>query len=172
MKGVPSHRITVEMTVSRFWAQVQRGEPDECWPWTGYTEDGYGRFSDGERMRFAHELALTYWNGSTRPEGWDTCHRCNNPPCCNPAHLRFGTRQDNVDDMTRAGRQARGSTNGHARLTEGDVLAIRLGREAGIPIAALAAEFRTTKANITLITKGDRWKHVGGPLQQKEPANG
>jgi len=28
----------------------------------------------------------------------DGCHRCDNPPCCNPAHLYVGTRKQNIAD--------------------------------------------------------------------------
>lgn len=41
------------------------------------------------------------------PVGMLACHHCDNPPCCNPAHVFIGTHKDNARDMARKGR-ARG----------------------------------------------------------------
>lgn len=52
---------------------------------------------DGAKVG-AHDLVLTVWDGPKPPDK-ESCHSCDNRPCINPLHLRWGTRQDNVDDM-------------------------------------------------------------------------
>lgn len=118
-------RIAVRVT--EFWRSVSMRGDDECWPWTGYVnEDGYGEFFFVGKMRGAHELAVTFTTGEVKDPGLDTCHSCDNPPCCNPRHLRFGTRLENVADMIERGRMRTGSRHPFAKLTEAMVVEIRV----------------------------------------------
>lgn len=150
---------------TRFWLTVNIGKPDECWPWGGYMEKGYGRYSWGGRMVSAHELALTLATGEVRAEGLETCHSCDNPPCCNPAHLRFDTRQSNVDDMTSRDRHARGERNGHAKLTDQAVETIRIRGAHGATGRDLARRYGVSQGLINGILNGTAWKHAPGPIR-------
>ena len=159
MKG---RQPTPQQRVTEFWMSVDRREPDECWPWTGYiNEDGYGAFFYEGRMVGAHELAVTFTTGEQRLTELDTCHSCNNPPCCNPKHLRFDTRQSNVDDMIRAGRRPT------VRLTDDQVRLIRLRREAGACQEHLAEQYGVSISLISQIIYGRRRRNAGGPIACK-----
>ena len=90
----------------RFWKNVDTSDgPAGCWLWqASYDADGYGRAYDGKRGRRAHALALELSTGVPVPLGAYVLHSCDNPPCCNPTHLRRGTAKDNKDDATARGR--------------------------------------------------------------------
>lgn len=92
----------------RFWEKVKRGAPDECWEWqAAKTEKGYGRLTSGRKNHLkAHRVAFALANGGTVDDDTNVLHRCDNPPCCNPAHLFAGTRRDNTQDMIRKGRNS------------------------------------------------------------------
>lgn len=79
-------------TAELFWGWVDRLDPDECWPWTGSRDPkGYGLFTaDRGIIVGAHRLAYELANGPIPTEKLIVCHRCDNPPCCNPAHLLLG----------------------------------------------------------------------------------
>ncbi len=84
----------------RFWEKVEaRGE---CWEWTGCKSSGTGYGRAGKRWS-AHRLAFEFCVGPI-PSGAFVLHRCDNPPCCNPAHLFLGDAAANARDMARKGR--------------------------------------------------------------------
>lgn len=93
------------LDVEAFNAKVQRGRDDECWPFMGarVPAGGYGRFRLNKRLVAAHRVAYMLAYGNI-PLGLDVMHHCDNPPCCNPRHLKAATTKENLDDMRRKGR--------------------------------------------------------------------
>lgn len=88
-----------------FWEKVKRGEAGECWLWQGNTTTGgYGQiYYDGRTWR-VHRLAWIFTHSAEIPNGYVICHKCDNPPCCNPNHLFLGTQEENMKDAARKGR--------------------------------------------------------------------
>src|SRR6267154_977282 len=114
-------------TIRQFWARVDKSKGlYACWPYTGYCDkDGYGHIGGklGVKTGFlAHRVAFWLTKGKIR-DGSKIRHTCDNPPCCNPKHLRQGSHQDNMDDMIRRERdhKAFGENNGRAKFTEDEV---------------------------------------------------
>lgn len=150
----------------RFWQKIERHGPEECWPWTGSTMNGgHGEFFvSPDRGRIpAHVFALEL-AGKSATAGQEGCHHCDNPPCCNPAHLYFGTRQQNIDDMWARGRGRRGSRHPFARLTEDKVKDLRVRFAEGESNTVLAQEYGICSGMVSNIVNGKAWKHVDGPV--------
>lgn len=91
--------------VERFWAKVDRRGPDECWEWRGHVgSNGYGRTPFKGTPKQSHRIAFEIANGrEPYPFG---LHSCDNPICCNPAHIWEGDHADNMRDKAKKGRWA------------------------------------------------------------------
>jgi len=137
----------------RYWPKVDRSEPNACWPWkAARSRDGYGAFHGKGAQRFAWELTF-----GPIPDGVYVCHRCDNPPCCNPSHLFLGAPRDNNADRASKGRSA-ARTSG--RLTPLQVVEIRRRKMSGETSTALAREFGVSITTISNAANGRHYTDV------------
>jgi hypothetical protein len=101
LKYARRRRIEIdrERFQDRFWLRVDMsGGADACWPWTGRLDRwGYGMVRYDGQHRPVSRVAHILRNGPI-DGGLFACHHCDNPACCNPAHIYAGTHQDNMDD--------------------------------------------------------------------------
>lgn len=124
--------------------------------------DGYYRVHlhySGKRSLFVgvHHLVLTCF-GSAKPPGNSIClHRNAIRDDNRIENLRWGFPQDNADDRDLAGNTARHERNGNAKLDWDQVHEIRMLRESGMSLSAIAVRFNVHKKTI-LEAVGLEWQ--------------
>lgn len=171
----------------RFWSKVDRRGPDECWIWTAAKMGkGYGKVYYQGRLTGAHRVSYELANEPIG-DGLFVCHRCDNPPCCNPAHLFLGTNAENAHDAASKGRMVNGLLRHPERFARGDRHHFRLHPEmvrrgtqqsraklndeavreirrryaaGGISQSSLAREFGVTQVAIWMVVNRRSWTHV------------
>lgn len=154
---------------ARLWSKVDRRGPDECWPWLGGTrqKEGYGILSIRRKKMTVSRLIVAEQTGEDVPAGRVVRHTCDNPPCCNPAHLVVGTPRDNSRDAMDRDRVARGERVAGAILTAEQVRAMReyADEHPDALLPDLGERFDIDPKRLSPILMGKAWKHAGGPLR-------
>lgn len=152
----------------RFWGFVDKNGPvpahcpelGPCWIWTGSTtRGGYGKMKlSGTRECLRSNRLVFFFANGKFPEHF-ACHRCDNPPCCNPSHIFDGTAKRNVEDMIERGRRVilRGEDAPMARFTDKQVMAIRRSTKR---VGELAVKYKTSTTVISNILSGKTWSHL------------
>lgn len=162
-RGVGCGNRRVKPLADRFWAKVDVRGPMECWPWTASTAPGgYGAIGESGkygRVLRADRLALLL-TGTPVPDDAVVMHKCDNPPCCNPAHLRVGTRRDNSHDAVAKNRLVAGERHKGHKLTAEQVSEIRRRLAGGETMRRVAGEFGVTPAAIHKIKYRLTWRVV------------
>lgn len=143
----------------RFWSKVDKSS--DCWLWTGGKDSwGYGTFWIEGKTKGAHRVAYELERGPIM-NGLLVCHTCDVSNCVNPEHLFLGTQKDNMVDASNKGRinvgMARGSSNGNARLTEEQVVAILQDTRKQV---RTAEDYNVSESTVSKIKKGQIWKHL------------
>lgn len=163
MTNTPKEILYDRNDVERFWSKVEIRSETECWPWKGgTTERGYGVFwVKGTNVR-ANRFSLVASDGAPENPLLLSLHECDNPICCNPKHLRWGTNQDNVDDRLKRGEPQFGENNVNATLTRADVEALYKARMEGWTIREAASSLGIPYTTAENVLTGSSWKHLLG----------
>jgi hypothetical protein len=145
---------------ARFIAKTAVAGADECWLWQGQRwPSGHGIMLIRNIKRQATHVSLEL-SGKPRP-GPDAMalHSCDNPPCVNPAHLRWGDHGANMADMVERGRGARlsGAKNAHAKLTDDLVRDIRRRDRS---LTSWSKELGVGLGTLSMARSGKTWGHV------------
>lgn len=152
----------------RLKANMEVNPVSGCWEWQGTTRNGYGRLTIGSRVdntrrsESAHRVAYKVWKGDI-PDGYEVCHKCDNPSCINPDHLFVGTRLDNIADRERKGRNVVkvGEEQGKSKLTKKIVKDTRWEHAyKGTSFQKLADKYGVSKKTMYNAIKGITWKCV------------
>lgn len=165
IRFISGHQFKVRTILppeQRFWPKVDKRGPDDCWPWLASDDGhGYGAFWDGDRVTKASRFAYALVHGPI-PDGIDILHRCDNPPCCNPAHLFAGTAKDNIQDMLSKGRysKVKGEDASNAMYTNEQVRHFReeFAQRGGTIIAYAAFKVEPYEAMRNLL-RGNTYKN-------------
>lgn len=132
-----------------------------CWEWNGSLDVyGYGQMAVNRGQPWkAYRIAYEAWVKMPEPNV-DICHRCDNPPCINPAHLFEGTRQDNVNDMVAKKRHRNGENKAEHKLTDAQVRDIRDTYATGaVTQKWLASQYGVSPTLISCVVNYKRRKH-------------
>ena len=146
----------------RFWEKVDKRGPDDCWEWTGARREfGHGAIFSGDSESTAPALKAHRVSAQLAGmdiEGLVVRHKCDNPPCVNPAHLETGTQNENYGDMIARNRLARGERR--SGLTDDEVREIRARAALGDRQIDIAKAFGISRANVSYIVSRKTWGHV------------
>ena len=131
-----------------------------CAQWTGCKDrSGYPLYCpQGHTMIRAHRAVCEIFYG--RMGRLIATHRCDNPSCVHPAHLRPGTEKSNGEEAKERRRSTIGARNKHAVLTEAQVREIVRRRRKGESACLLAVEFNVKMLAIQRIMRGETWQHL------------
>lgn len=149
--------------MERFWEKVDIRGVDECWEWTHKRhESGYGIFWLDGKNRRANRVALILSGSIPEDDSLMALHSCDNPPCCNPNHLRWGSAKDNTQDFIERKGGFRGENSPTAIINDEVASGIMRSRVDGLPASMIAKKFGVTKSLVENITRGNAWSHLHG----------
>lgn len=151
------------------WSKVNKRGPDECWPWTGFVNhNGYGRTWINDRGYYAHRVIydLANPNEITREQTEQqryaklVLHKCDNPVCCNPAHLYVGSHDQNMKDKVERNRSPKfsGGRAPRCKLTMDQAREARKLFAEGISKKMIAEKFNVRAAIINLLVQGKTYR--------------
>jgi HNH endonuclease len=152
-------RLPVRKTIEQRFKEGYQVMQSGCWEWTkGRKSGGYGCLRVGDSTMTAHRYSYELVHGPVK-DGLYVLHSCDNPPCVNPAHLRLGSHQENMQDAVERNYNRKGENHYSHKVTEKEVRAIRAlaGTMSQVEISKL---FGLSKGSVNHIISRKKWKHI------------
>jgi HNH endonuclease len=150
--------------LERLLSKIDKRGPTECWPWIGGMGSwGYGSFYINRKNYNASRAAYILMIGPIE-SSLVVRHTCDNPACCNPAHLIPGTQAENLKDCRDRKRARYLTGEAHHRstrkLTDAQVREVKSLSRGGLNNCQIARRFGVNNTTIRSIVIGDTWKHI------------
>jgi hypothetical protein len=154
--------------VEQFWSLVDKAGPTvraelgPCWIWMGALlksrKEQHGRYGRFGRSAYAHRIALELTQSTVLSSDQHALHHCDNPPCCNPAHLYIGTPSDNMKDAARRNRlrppRFHGESNPFCKYTDSEVARVLDLRRGGMSTRAIARATGMSQTHVRAVAGG------------------
>lgn len=159
----------LQKDIDRFYSHIitnWKSLPNECWEMDLFHDkDNYPRIHFNNTTIACCRLSYLIHNGPI-PKNMQVRHMCHNSKCVNPKHLLIGTSQDNQNDKVNANRQAKGTNNGMAILTESDVITILtdIYNNKYNELAEICKIYNVSRYTINNIFNQTAWKHITDKL--------
>jgi hypothetical protein len=157
-------KTMLRLAPERIWRNIDKGHPNECWPWRGKTErNGYGRTTFGGKRHNVSRIVFDLTNPGVLSRRLFVLHSCDNPVCCNPGHLRAGTAKENAEDRDKRNRSYKwtGAEHPRCKLTANQVVEIKELRRNGVTGRSVAKMFGVSPATISSIVHGRYYTEIG-----------
>lgn len=133
-----------------------------CWVYQGrQMRHGYCQMRiAGAPMHRAHRMVLFAFNGELPLPTDLVLHQCDNPPCCNPAHLRVGSHTENMEERAERNRTAVGTRVPHSALDVFGVQHARVLSTLGWSAARIARKLDVDNQVIERLLQGKTYRNV------------
>lgn len=159
------------MTVDEVLAHCVPEPNTGCLLYLGATSGGYPKaWVNGLGDRRLHPIVCEHFHGPKPSPAHQVCHRCDVRLCLAEQHLVWGTQLENMDGTHGRGLRGakhhywhhpsypfRGTGNGHAKLTEDDVRAIRADPR---PQRQIARDYGVGQFCVWSIKQRRHWRHL------------
>lgn len=169
----PLSLITItKRLLYRLNLHTKKSAPDSCWEWQGgKSGSGYGQISIDGKLWMVHRI-IYYLHYGYDPDQLMVCHKCDNPPCCNPFHLFLGDAGVNIRDciakkrfrhrsVTRPECNPHGEGHGLSKLTDELVIYARKRYAVGgVSQSQLAKELGVGQGAVAFMIEGKTWRHL------------
>lgn len=157
--SVPPERVPGK--AAKFFDEVVlKYDGADCliWPFSK-SRGGRAQINVGGRPQYVQRLACQFVHGDPPSQAHQAAHSCGNGhlSCVNPRHIRWATPIENAADKEAHGTVPRGEKHKNARLTEGDVRAIKIALQ-NMGISEVAKKWGVSRGAIAAIKRGENWR--------------